>query len=78
MYKFVLFIALCMMVSANPTWKRSSSPLELITVIELEEACVRQGGICVRIEDCDPSNIVHMRGKLCPNQKHLGVECCYM
>ncbi|KPJ04423.1 hypothetical protein RR46_00448 [Papilio xuthus] len=44
----------------------------------MEEPCVRQGGLCRRIEDCDQDNLVHMRGVLCPKQRHLGVECCYL
>lgn len=50
----------------------------LVSIIELEEPCVRQGGLCLRVEDCDPSNRLQMRVSLCPKQHHLGVECCYL
>ncbi|CAG4955472.1 uncharacterized protein LOC123705326 [Colias croceus] len=77
MFKFVFMFALFMLAAATPTRKRSTTPVELVSVIELEEPCVRQGGLCLRIEDCQPGNLVQMRGVLCPNQRHLGVECCY-
>ncbi|XP_038216515.1 uncharacterized protein LOC119835638 [Zerene cesonia] len=77
MFKFVLMFSLFVLAAANPTRKRSTTPLELVSVIELEEPCVRQGGLCLRIEDCQPGNLVQMRGVLCPKQRHLGVECCY-
>ncbi|XP_046977415.1 uncharacterized protein LOC124543292 [Vanessa cardui] len=65
------------MLAATPLQARSSSPVELVSIIALEEACVRQGGICVRIDDCQPGNRVQMKSSLCPLQRHLGVECCY-
>ncbi|CAK1588620.1 unnamed protein product [Parnassius mnemosyne] len=64
-------------VEASPL-QRSSAPLELINLIALEEPCIRQGGMCRMIEDCDEGNLVQMRGVLCPKQRHLGVECCYL
>lgn len=39
---------------------------------------MRQGGICVRIEDCEPENLVTMQVDLCPVQRHKGVSCCYV
>ncbi|KAF9804874.1 hypothetical protein SFRURICE_007777 [Spodoptera frugiperda] len=48
------------------------------TVHELEESCVRQGGLCVMKSDCPPENIVFLSGTLCPKQQHLGVTCCYL
>lgn len=47
-------------------------------VHELEESCVRQGGLCVMKSDCPPENIVFLSGTLCPKQQHLGVTCCYV
>ncbi|KAF9419767.1 hypothetical protein HW555_003766 [Spodoptera exigua] len=44
-------------------------------VHELEESCVRQGGLCVMKSDCPPENIVFLSGTLCPKQQHLGVTC---
>ncbi|CAH0703459.1 unnamed protein product [Spodoptera exigua] len=55
-----------------------SNPLPFETVHELEESCVRQGGLCVMKSDCPPENIVFLSGTLCPKQQHLGVTCCYL
>ncbi|CAG9782132.1 unnamed protein product [Diatraea saccharalis] len=80
--KFVLILTAVVMVSANPVLTRS--PYEgkynttVVSVIALEEPCVRQGGMCLRVEDCDPTNVVRMQAVLCPKQRHLGVECCYV
>ncbi|KAF9406443.1 hypothetical protein HW555_013188, partial [Spodoptera exigua] len=52
--------------------------LQATTVHELEESCVRQGGLCVMKSDCPPENIVFLSGTLCPKQQHLGVTCCYL
>ncbi|NP_001157389.1 uncharacterized protein LOC114244542 [Bombyx mandarina] len=54
-----------------------SSPLLTQTPFS-EEDCIRQGGICVRTEECDPDNISTISQFLCPNQAHLGVACCYV
>ncbi|CAH4038452.1 unnamed protein product [Pieris brassicae] len=74
MLKLVIIFTFFMSLGANPAMKRASSPVQLI---ELEEACVRQGGVCLPIQDCDPRDLSQFRGVLCPAQKHLGVECCY-
>lgn len=55
-----------------------SNPLPFETVHELEDPCVRQGGLCVMKSDCPPENIVFLSGTLCPKQQHLGVTCCYL
>ncbi|CAH0578048.1 unnamed protein product [Chrysodeixis includens] len=53
-------------------------PRDTFEVINLEEPCVRQGGICVRNEDCEPNNLVTLHVDLCPVQRHKGVSCCYL
>ncbi|XP_037299754.1 uncharacterized protein LOC119190829 [Manduca sexta] len=63
-------------VQANPLQSRSSLK-DQHAIFELEEPCVRQGGLCQRIEDCDPANLVTAHALLCPKQLHLGAVCCY-
>nr|XP_026500818.1 uncharacterized protein LOC113404201 [Vanessa tameamea] len=76
-YAFAVLSVLVPMLAANPLQTRSTLPVEPVSIIALEEACVRQGGICVRIKDCLPGNRMQMKSSLCPLQRHLGVECCY-
>ncbi|XP_011548374.1 U-scoloptoxin(19)-Sm1a isoform X2 [Plutella xylostella] len=63
-------------VHSNPKGRRSTTPHDM-SIIELEEPCVRQGGICMRKEDCPKDYMVNVRAILCPQQHSLGVECCY-
>lgn len=71
-FVFALVALLLMTVEGNPVTGLN------VQVIELEEPCVRQGGICVRIDDCDPQSSTPFLYELCPRQKHLGVMCCYI
>uniref|UniRef100_A0A2A4JVR2 Single domain-containing protein n=1 Tax=Heliothis virescens TaxID=7102 RepID=A0A2A4JVR2_HELVI len=71
---FAFFALLLVAVRAIPL----TEPRLDIEVIALEEGCVRQGGICVHTDDCDPNNQVHKGDLLCPAQRHLGVTCCYV
>ncbi|XP_045783901.1 uncharacterized protein LOC123880058 [Maniola jurtina] len=57
--------------------RRSPSTLDTITIISLEEPCALQGGMCMRSEDCEPGNWVRIQADLCPEQKHMGIGCCY-
>ncbi|CAH0716051.1 unnamed protein product, partial [Brenthis ino] len=76
-FAFAMLILIVPWVTTTPLQSRSTTPLELVSIIELEEPCVRQGGLCLRVEDCEPDNLVQMKGILCPMQSHMGVECCY-
>ncbi|XP_014366370.1 U-scoloptoxin(19)-Sm1a-like [Papilio machaon] len=75
-FRTVFFVTVLLLVTVDAV-PLERAPMELINFITMEEPCVRQGGLCRRIEDCDQDNLVHMRGVLCPKQRHLGVECCY-
>ncbi|XP_069364670.1 uncharacterized protein [Maniola hyperantus] len=74
----LVLLVLVGLVAAGP-WQPLQSPstLDTITIIELEEPCALQGGMCMRSEDCDPGNWVRIQADLCPTQKHLGIGCCY-
>ncbi|KAM3968604.1 uncharacterized protein ACR2FA_012046 [Aphomia sociella] len=71
-----VFMVVLIMVAGNPL--QISPRLYDSSLTTLEEACVRQGGICMPIENCDPGNLVQLRGVLCSNSYHSVRECCYI
>ncbi|CAB3221898.1 unnamed protein product [Arctia plantaginis] len=74
MLKYLVFtlIALVMVtVRASPI-----QPKTTFEIIQLEDACVLQGGWCVHPDECEPGNLAHLPG-LCPLQQHRGIQCCY-
>ncbi|XP_050361081.1 uncharacterized protein LOC126780540 [Nymphalis io] len=77
-FAFAVLSVFVPMLAGTPLQTRATTQVERVSIIALEDACVRQGGMCVRIEDCQPGNLVQMRGSLCPLQRHRGVECCYL
>ncbi|KAJ8737036.1 hypothetical protein PYW07_000307 [Mythimna separata] len=78
MLKFVVFALVALLlvaVRASPVQQKVEQQLQ---IIQLEEPCVLQGGLCARADDCDPENFPLLGANLCPKQRHLGVVCCYM
>ncbi|XP_059055373.1 uncharacterized protein LOC131849340 [Achroia grisella] len=73
----LIMVATTPLQSRGPGFQGSRYNLTEVSVISLEESCVRQGGICMRVEDCAPENVVGVQVVLCPNQHHKGVVCCY-
>ncbi|CAG9558708.1 unnamed protein product [Danaus chrysippus] len=72
-----VLLVLVSFVLANPI-KVTPPPEELVSIFNLEEPCVHQGGLCLLVDDCESSNLVHLPPRLlCPKQAHLGVVCCY-
>ncbi|XP_046382483.1 U-scoloptoxin(19)-Tl1a [Ischnura elegans] len=51
-------------------------PRPLPTQYKNEPSCIRQGGLCIKKEEC-PDGHLHPTSGLCPEQAHLGVECCH-
>lgn len=45
-------------------------------VYKVERWCAMVGGICVEKHECAEGQLASKSG-LCPQNKHLGVECCY-
>lgn len=45
-----------------------------VNVYKMEDACARQGGLCVHWDDCQSQTAIK---NLCPANAHRGVECCY-
>ncbi|XP_062550583.1 U-scoloptoxin(19)-Sm1a isoform X2 [Armigeres subalbatus] len=45
-----------------------------VNVYKTERACARQGGLCVHRDDCQSHTAIK---RLCPENAHRGVECCY-
>lgn len=45
-----------------------------VNVYKTERACARQGGLCVHRDDCQSLTAIK---RLCPENAHRGVECCY-
>ncbi|KAJ8737774.1 hypothetical protein PYW08_000369 [Mythimna loreyi] len=73
---FALFALLLVAVRASPVQHKDLK--EALEIIQLEEPCVLQGGLCVRSDDCDPENFPLLGADLCPKQRSKGVTCCYM
>lgn len=71
---FALFALLLVAVKASPVQQKNVD----LQIIQLEEPCVLQGGLCVRSDDCDPENFPLLGANLCPKQRKFGVTCCYM
>ena len=78
MLKLVLTFVFLLFIAVRPNPLQTGRSLNDVGIYGLEEACVRQGGLCLRIEDCDPDNLVRVPVVLCPKQRHLGVTCCYV
>ncbi|XP_071444119.1 U-scoloptoxin(19)-Tl1a [Hetaerina americana] len=51
-------------------------PRPLPSQYKNEPSCIRQGGLCIKKEEC-PAGQLHATSGLCPTQAHLGVECCH-
>ncbi|XP_059049433.1 U-scoloptoxin(19)-Sm1a-like [Achroia grisella] len=47
-----------------------------IDSIRQESPCSSAGGICTIADDCPKGRLAEQRG-LCPEQRSVGVECCY-
>ncbi|KAJ0183927.1 hypothetical protein K1T71_000350 [Dendrolimus kikuchii] len=74
MIKSVFVIAVLLFATV-----RASPVVNKVAINQFEEGCIRQGGICIRLEECDPTNLVRIgETSLCPLQRNLGAVCCYI
>ncbi|XP_039764150.1 uncharacterized protein LOC120636653 [Pararge aegeria] len=77
-FSFGVLFVIVPLVVGNPWVQRSQRSPAIYTPPKsfiLEEACVRQGGLCQPKNEC--GELAQSQVDLCPLQKHLGVECCY-